>query len=273
MSTRIFRRDNRAVIVPIDHGLGGIISGWEEPSKTLARVIEGQPDAVMTTFGNLKHYRHLLDGKVATLLRLDSGLSSAWVDGEKAPSDWRLLYSVEDALRLGAAGVRVTAWFGTPMEMDCIEMVGKVAAECHRHGLLLCVETYPVPGPRIARDDVLNPHHVATVCRLAYEYGADLIKTHFTGDAKSFRIVTATCPVPVLIAGGAKKESEWELLSTVKAMLDGGGAGVWCGRNVFQHKDPAGVVRALVQVIHNEATVEEALEELRGVAMHMLTPT
>jgi DhnA family fructose-bisphosphate aldolase class Ia len=273
MSKRIFWDDHRAVIVPIDHGLGGIIKGWEEPGKTLEQIVAGQPDAVMTTFGNLKRYRSLLEGKVATLLRLDSGTSALVAEGEKAPNRWRLLYSVEDAVRLGAAGVRLTAWFGTPHEMDCIAAIAKVAGDCQKHGLSLCVETYPVPGPKVRHEDVLNPKHVATVCRLAYEYGADFIKTHFTGSAESFRQVIATCPVPVLIAGGARVENDWEWLSTVKEMLDGGGSGVWCGRNVFQHRDPAAMVRALAQVIHYSATVDEALNELSGVVADAFLPT
>lgn len=273
MNKHIFWDDKRAVIVPIDHGLGGIVQGLEEPGRTLRAVVAGQPDAVMSTFGNLKRYHDLMEGKVATLLRLDSGMNPYLSDEEKVPRDWRLLYSVDDALRLGAQGVRLTAWFGTPFEMDCIEAIAKVASDCLKHGLRLCVETYPVPGPRIRREDVLEPEHVATVCRLAYEYGADFIKTHFTGSAGSFRQVTAMCPVPVLIAGGAKVDNEWEWLSTVEAMLAGGGSGVWCGRNVFQHRDPASMVRALVQVIHYGASVEEALNELHGVVAGAFMPT
>jgi DhnA family fructose-bisphosphate aldolase class Ia len=273
MNRRIFRDDRRAVIVPIDHGLEGIVQGWEEPGKTLARIIEGEPDAVMTTYGNLKRYRHLLEGKVATLLRLDGGLSPYGKTPEKALSEWRLLYSVADAVRLGAAGVRITVWFGTPVEMDCVEMMTKVAADCQKYGLLLCVETYPVPGLKIKPEEILDPKHVGTMCRLAYEHGADLIKTRYTGSAESFRLVTHTCPAPILIAGGPKLASDWELLDTVQAMLEGGGAGVWYGRNVFQHTDPAAMVRALVQVIHYGATTAEALKEVRGAGSNALFPT
>lgn len=273
MGKSIFRADGRAVIVPIDHGLGGVITGWEEPAKTLAQVVAGGPDAVMTTFGNLKRYRHLLDGKVATLLRLDAGPSPYGLEPGKPPAGWRQLYSVEDAMRLGAAGVRVTCLFGTPTEMACIEMVGRIAAECQRHGILLCVETYPVAGPKVPAGEILHPKHVAAVCRLAYELGADFIKTHYTGSAETFRQVTRPVPVPVLMAGGPKVETEFEILDQVRGMLKGGGAGVWCGRNVFQHHDPAAMVHALVEVVHNEANLEEALDELRGVERMLLTPS
>jgi class I fructose-bisphosphate aldolase len=44
--------------------------------------------------------------------------------------------------------------------------------------------------------------------------------------------------------------------------LDAGTAGVSIGRNVFQHKDQTLIVKALVALVHQGASVEEALKLL-----------
>ncbi len=260
LGNSIFRDDGRSVIIPIDHGLSGLVPGWEHPGETLEKLVAGKPDAVMTTYGNLKRYRHLLEGKVAMLLRLDTGASPYSV--HERLTDWRLRYTVEDAVRLGCKGILLFAWFGAPCEMDSIQICAEVAAECDQMGLACAIETFPLPGPKIPQEDILLPKHVATVCRLAYEYGADMIKTHYTGTIEGFKQVTDVVPVPVMIAGGAKTETDRELLQTVTEMLAAGGKGVWCGRNTWQHKNPTAMVRALVDVIHNGASVDDALKQL-----------
>jgi len=77
---KIFRDDGRALIVPIDHTIsGGIIPGWENPADTLAQVIEGGADAVMTTYGILKQFRGLMAGKVAGLGAMGLTQVLVWV--------------------------------------------------------------------------------------------------------------------------------------------------------------------------------------------------
>ncbi len=80
--------------------------------------------------------------------------------------------------------------------------------------------------------------------------------------SKAFRQVTASCPAPVLIAGGPKAETSREALQIVRDSLDGGGRGVVFGRNIWQSPDPARMVAALRHLIHKDGTVDEALEIL-----------
>ncbi len=259
---KIFRDDGRALIVPIDHTIaGGIVPGWENPAATLARVIAGGADGIMTTYGILKQFRGLMAGKVAMLLRLDGGMSffrEQW--GEY--TQWRLLYSVEDALRIGADGVIVMGFFGAECELDTIEIIARVAADCERWNVPLAVETLPCPGPW--GKDVYSPEAVAAAARLGAEYGADFIKTYYTGSAESFRQVTACCPVPVLIAGGPKMATDRDVLETAQGMVKGNGAGLFFGRNVWQHKNPAAMTQALSKILHVGTSVDDALEELSG---------
>lgn len=250
---RIFHTDGRAVIIPIDHTMAmGLAEGWEEPGRTLAAVLEGRPDAIMTTYGIAKHFRWLLQDKVAVIVRLDSGMtpfSEQW----GANTRWEQLYSVEDALRIGACGVIAMTWFGLPVEMESMQMTARIAAECERWQVPFAAEALP-PQARWYDTEAL-----ATAARTAAELGADFIKTHYPGSVEGLRRIHSVCPVPVLTAGGARLDAVRDLMQCVADMLQGGGAGVFCGRNVWQSHNPAAVTRALVRLVHEGATVDQAL--------------
>ncbi len=104
---------------------------------------------------------------------------------------------------------------------------------------------------------------MASACRIGFEHGADVLKTYATGSADSFRKVTGSCPAPVLIAGGPKIDSDRAALQVVRDTLDAGGRGVVFGRNIWQSPKPARVVKALRHLIHDDGTVDEALELLQ----------
>jgi DhnA family fructose-bisphosphate aldolase class Ia len=263
---RIFGDDGRALIVPIDHTTdSGITQGWEIPAETIQRIIAGKPDAIMTNYGILKQFRHQLAPHMGMLLRLDGGESVLRGQGDTS-SRWEMLYTIEDAARLGVDGAIVMGLFGGESEFKTIQIIARAAADAHALGFPFAVEALPVASERIT--NVYDPALVATVARLAAEYGADFVKTYWTGSAESFRRVVECCPVPVLIAGGARLENPKDALKMVRAMLEAGGRGVFFGRNVWQHPDPAAMLRALRRVIHEDASVEEALEELAPLALN-----
>ncbi len=123
------------------------------------------------------------------------------------------------------------------------------------------VEALPCPAERIP--DPSDAGAMASACRLGFEHGADVVKTYATGSAESFRRVTASCPAPVLIAGGPKMDSAQAVLQVVRDTLDAGGRGVVFGRNIWQSSKPARVIKALRHLIHDDGTVDEALELLK----------
>jgi DhnA family fructose-bisphosphate aldolase class Ia len=92
------------------------------------------------------------------------------------------------------------------------------------------------------------------------ELGADIIKTNYTGDPDSFAQVVESCPVPVVIAGGPRVESELDLLRMVEEAISAGARGVAIGRNVFQHESPELIVRRICGVVHKGLHAREALE-------------
>jgi fructose-bisphosphate aldolase/2-amino-3,7-dideoxy-D-threo-hept-6-ulosonate synthase len=100
---------------------------------------------------------------------------------------------------------------------------------------------------------------VKLAARVGAELGADIVKTNYTGEVDTFKEVTAGCPVPVVVAGGPKMDTERELLQMVRDSIDAGGRGVAIGRNIFQAKDPTGLVRKIARVVHEGYDVDEAM--------------
>jgi DhnA family fructose-bisphosphate aldolase class Ia len=101
---------------------------------------------------------------------------------------------------------------------------------------------------------------VAHAARVGAELGADMVKTNYTGDPDSFSRVIESCPVPVIIAGGPRVESEMDLLRMVEGAIGSGARGVAIGRNVFQADDPALITRRICGIVHKGMSAEEALE-------------
>jgi fructose-bisphosphate aldolase/2-amino-3,7-dideoxy-D-threo-hept-6-ulosonate synthase len=99
--------------------------------------------------------------------------------------------------------------------------------------------------------------------RVGAELGADIIKTNYTGDPDSFKDVIRSCPVPVIIAGGPKANTDAEVMKMVEDAISAGASGVSIGRNVFQHKNPAEMTRAISKVVHEGMSMEEAMELLK----------
>ena len=97
---------------------------------------------------------------------------------------------------------------------------------------------------------------------MAFECGADVIKTTYTGDPKSFKEITSSIPIPIIVLGGAKGELQ-NIFQGVRDAMDSGAKGVAFGRNVFQHENPPVMVNALKELVHNGASVKEALAKMK----------
>src|ERR671912_2475122 len=220
----ILASDGRALIVAMDHGrTHGAIEGLEDPGTVIEASVDGGADALMTTFGVAKRYREQLAGRMPTIIRLDGG-PSLYREDWLAYTEWSLLHSVEDALLLGADGVVLMAFVGLPVELETYRAVGRVAGECLRANLPLVVEALPCPSERIP--DPKAPEAMASAARIAFEHGADLVKSYYT---ENFREVTDNCPVPVLIAGGPRMEAAEGTLQVGSDAPQAGAAGAAFG--------------------------------------------
>ena len=107
---------------------------------------------------------------------------------------------------------------------------------------------------------ILQQEYIAHAARVGAELGADIVKTNYTGDQDSFARVVESCPVPVVIAGGPRVESELDLLAMVEGAISAGARGVAIGRNVFQHENPALITRRICGVVHKGLSAREALQ-------------
>lgn len=252
--------DGRALIVAMDHArTQGYTPGLEDPGRVIETVIDAGADGVMTSFGIIKRYRKQLIGRIPTMMRLDGGPSSFREDW-LAYTEWSLLHTVEEAQILGVDAVVLMLFMGIDVEVRTMEIVAEVANQCLRTNMPLIVETLPGKSARIP--DPLDSTAMAAACRLGFEHGADYVKTYYTGSVEGFKKVVANTPVPVLMAGGARLDTELQALELVANSVEAGASGVVFGRNIWQHKDPAAMVRALKRVIHEGDSAQAALKEL-----------
>ena len=256
---RLPLKDN-ALIVALDHARTlGAVDGLENPGKVLEQVIEAGADGVMTSYGVVRRYREQLIGRVPTFLRLDGGPSIYREDWLKY-TEWSLLHTVEDARALGVDGVCVMCFIGGDVELETFRIVARVVGDCRADGLPVMVEALPgIDTPRIHKP--LAPEVMASAARIAFEHGADIVKTYYTGTVEGFRKVTANCPVPTLVAGGAKMDTVEAALTVVHGAMQGGAKGVVFGRNIWQNANIRGVIASLRAIIHQGATVEQAMKE------------
>ncbi len=235
-------------MVPMDHGIPvGPIVGLSDMAETVARIKKGGADGILLHAGVAKN----VDTSGLGLILHLSGATR--LGGE--PDRKAQVSTVRQAARLGADAVSVHINVGSEHEQEMLEMFSRVSDDCDQYGLPLLAMMYP-RGPKLSNEN--DPDAVAHVARLSFEIGADFVMTNYTGTVESFRRVVETAKVPVLVAGGPKKDEEISILRVVNDSLRAGAAGVAIGRYVFQHIDPVAMSRAFVKVVHEGASPEYA---------------
>jgi DhnA family fructose-bisphosphate aldolase class Ia len=248
----IFRSDGRSVIVAIDHGgIAGPIPGIVKPAPLMRSCIAGGADAVLTTRGFVRASFQEWSPSTALILRLTGGFT---VLGGRFEEEQ--ISTPETALRYGASAAAVTAKFGHPREGDFIRQASLVADACERWNLPLMIEAMAMTKDLKSTD----PDGVKLAARAAQEIGADIVKSHYTGDPESFLHVVEGCPAPVVILGGEKTEDLGQVFTAVYDSLQAGGAGIAIGRNIWQHPHPQAAVEAMVGLVHEGWSVKQALK-------------
>ncbi|OIN95758.1 fructose-bisphosphate aldolase [Candidatus Desantisbacteria bacterium CG1_02_38_46] len=252
----INRNTGRTVIIPMDHGVTvGPIKGLENMKKTIDDVVNGGANAIVLHKG-LVRGGHRGKGKDVGLIIHLSGSTSLAPD----PNFKVLVCTVEEAIQLGADAVSIHVNLGAEDESEMLHDLGAISKKCVEWGMPLFAMIY-TRGAKIKNQfDVAVVKHAA---RVGAELGADIVKVNYTGSAESFKEVTSTCPVPVVIAGGEKMETDREILEMIEGAMKAGAAGVSIGRNAFQHKDPVAIVKVISSVVHKNVTIEEVLKILK----------
>ena len=226
----INRNTGKTVIVPMDHGISvGPIDGLQDMKAAIQKAAEGGANATVLHKGIVEASHRRGGPDIGLIVHLSGSTALS-----PYPNAKTLVCSVEEAVKLGADAVSIHVNLGNGGEKEMLNDFGKVSYEY----------------------DVNVIKHAA---RLGDEMGADIVKVSYTGSTETFKEVVAGCSVPVVIAGGEKMDSDRDILEMVKGAIDAGGAGVSIGRNVFQHKHPDRMVRAISAVVNDGLSVDEAL--------------
>jgi class I fructose-bisphosphate aldolase len=268
---RLFNaRSGHCFDVAIDHGFFGeasFLSGIENLEAAVKTLVEAGPDAIQLTIGQAPLLQNIPGkGKPALVLRTDV----ANVYGQELPG---YLYSkmidspVEQALKLDAACVVVNLFSipGQPeITAQCIDNILKIKPEADRWQMPLMIEPLIFQANEKAGGYIVDGDEtkIIPLVRQAVELGADIIKADPTNDVWNYhKIIETAGSIPVLVRGGGKAP-EIEILERTYQLMQQGARGIVYGRNVIQHRNPRGITKALMSLVHDQTSVQTAIEFL-----------
>ncbi len=236
----------KCFFMPIDHGyFQGPTTGLEEPGKTVAPLLR-YVDALFCTRGTL---RAAIDPVKAKPVVLRVSGCTSMVGKDLANEE--LTTSVDDVIRLNAQAVGVSVFIGSDYEKQTLKNLTTMVNQCEPYGIPVMAVT------AVGREmDKREARYLALCCRICAELGAKVVKTYWCD--KGFDKVVKGCPVPVIVAGGPKCDTEKQVFDFVYDGMAKGAVGINLGRNVWQSPQPAAIAKALSAIVHKKASVKEA---------------
>ena len=243
LSRIIKPKSGHCVMLAVDHGYFGNVPGQLKCFGDLNPLFE-YADALMLTRGML---RSCVDPNIdiPIVLRVSAGASML-----KELSNEEINVTIEDAIRLNVSAITCSIFVGGEFEKQSLMNLSKLVNWGQDYGIPTLAVT--AVGREMVRDD----RYLGMASRMAAEMGATFVKTYY---CDNFENVTSICPVPVVIAGGKKIEERDALLMSKNA-IEKGAVGVDMGRNIFQSDSPIGMIKAVREIVHNNASVDEAFE-------------
>ena len=267
----------RCLDIAVDHGVcnePSVLAGLEDMPAVMDQLVAARPDAIQLNYGqaDLLQQRSGRD-KPALVMRIDMGNP---YNATRHRAMWAVLQNHDDpvlpAVQMDAA-CAVINLFMLPDEPDlfrqCVANIARVRADCDRYGMPLMIEPL-VMAPNSVRGGYMvdgDAEKIVTLVRLAREMGADIVKADPTSDPKEFHRVVQAARCPVLVRGGGREDLR-QVFARSRELLDQGAVGMVYGRNVYQHKSPQAVVRALMAMIHENASAEAAWNLYEVAAAH-----
>ena len=243
---RIFRpASGRTLMLAVDHGyFQGPTTGLERIDLTIVPLLP-YADALMLTRGILRTCIPPSHTK-ALVLRASGGPSVL-----KELSNEKLAVDMTDATRLNVCALAVQVFIGGEYETQSIENMTRLVDLGNQVGIPVLAVT--AVGKDMARD----ARYFRLACRMCAELGAHFVKSYYVDDG--FDTVTASCPVPIVMAGG-KKLPELDALTMAYKAVDQGACGVDMGRNIFQSDAPIAMIKAVSRVVHEKMKPRQAYE-------------
>jgi len=243
---RLIQKDGKALFLPIDHGyFQGPTHGLERPGETIKPIIQ-YADGLMLTRGIL---RNCVDPAIEKpiIMRVSGAVS---VVGEDLANE-SVVTSIQEIIRLNASAVSMSVFVGTKYENKSLTNLSKLIDECEDNGIP--VMAVCAVGKELEKREA---RYLALAARIVAEIGARVVKTYYCKD--NFEKIVDGCPVPVVIAGGPKTETQREVFDFVYDGIQKGAAGVNLGRNIWQTEYPVASIKAIRAIIHEGYTAQEA---------------
>lgn len=242
---QLIQRDGHCLFLPIDHGyFQGPTRKLEKPGETIKPLLP-YCDALFVTRGVLRASIDPENTK-PIILRVSGGTSMVGRD----LSDEGITTSMEEAIRLNVSAVGISIFIGSDHEKENLLNLAKLVDEGEKYGIPVMAVT--AVGKELEKRDA---RYLALSSRIAAELGARIVKTYW---CENFDKVVNGCPVPVVMAGGPKVETDLEVLQFVHDGMEKGAIGVNLGRNIWQNDHPVAMIKALRAIIHENASVKEA---------------
>lgn len=250
---RILKPENgRGVWLAVDHGYFlGPTRKLEEPRKTIEPLLP-YCEALFVTRGVL---RTSVDPNTSTpiVLRVSGGSSVVGKD----LADEGVTTSIREAIRLNATAVGLSIFVGSEYESQTLKNLASLVNEAEEYGLPVLAVT--AVGKELEKRDA---RFLSLSCRIAAELGATVVKTYH---CEGFEKVVTGCPVPIVIAGGPKMETELQVFEITYDAVQNGASGVDMGRNIWQNDSPLGMIKGIRAIVHENATAKQALEIYNSV--------
>ncbi|MDX2499213.1 MAG: 3-hydroxy-5-phosphonooxypentane-2,4-dione thiolase [Deltaproteobacteria bacterium] len=244
--SRIFNpRSGRTVMLAIDHGyFQGPTTGLERIDLNILPLVP-YADTLMLTRGILRSIVPPTASK-SIVLRVSGGTSIL-----KELSNESIAVDIEESIRLNVCAMAVQVFIGGEFEKESIINMTKMVDIGTRYGIPTLAVT--AVGKDMARD----ARYFRLAVRICAELGAHYIKTYYIDEG--FETVAASCPVPIVMAGG-KKIPEPDALTMAYNAVQQGASGVDMGRNIFQSEDPVAMIQAVKAVVHDNETPDKAFD-------------
>ncbi|MGG1516551.1 aldolase [Paenibacillus oryzisoli] len=264
---RMFSEKGKCFDVAVDHGFFNefsFLNSIENMKQAVKTIVSSNPDCMQLSIGQAHHLQEIPGKhKPGLVLRADA----ANIYGTMLP---KFLFSeiinnaIEHAVKLDAVAVCVNL-LSLPKQPElhhqCVRNITKLKSDCEQYGMVLMVEPLvmlpnELKGGYMVDGDITK---IMPLVRQAVELGADVIKADPCDNIDEYhRIIEIASGIPVLVRGGGKASDEEIVYRTVK-LMEQGASGIVYGRNVIQHPSPQNMTNALMEIVHEGATSEEAL--------------